>query len=133
MSLVCNGKAEVCELMNVSTSELELRALMVAGLDGDATAHRTLLERLSNQLRGYYKGQLNRIGRGPVEAEDLVQEALIAIHTRRHTYDLSQPFTPWVYAIARYKFVDYLRRTHGSIHDLPIEDSKEIPSPDDSG
>src|SRR6516165_1135889 len=105
--------------MSVPAAEPELRALMVAGLDGDAAAHRTLLERLSRQLRGYYKGHLDRAGRGAVEAEDLVQEALIAIHTRRHTYDPSQPFTPWVYAIARYKFLDYLRRTRVSAQDLP--------------
>jgi hypothetical protein len=24
-----------------------------------------------------------------------VQEALIAIHTQRHTYDRSEPLTPW--------------------------------------
>ena len=58
--------------MNVSTSELELRALMISALDGDAAAHRTLLENLSSWLRGYFTRQLNRIGRGPVEAEDLV-------------------------------------------------------------
>lgn len=67
----------------------------------------------------------------PVEAEDLVQEALMAIHTRRHTYDPSQPFTPWLYAIARYKFVDYLRRTRTSMQDLPIEDTREISTPAD--
>jgi len=119
--------------MTVSPNESELHALMVAGLAGDAAAHRTLLERLSRQLRGYFNGRLNRIGRGPVEAEDLVQEALIAIHTRRHTYDPSQPLTPWVYAIARYKFVDYLRRARASLSDLPIEDVKEITSRDDHG
>ena len=43
-----------------------------------------------------------------MEAEDLVQEVLIAIHTRRHAYDRSQLFTLWVAAIARYKFLDYL-------------------------
>jgi len=80
--------------MSVQQTEPELHALMVAGLAGDAAAHRELLERLSRQLRGYYKGQLDRIRRGTVEAEDLVQDALIAIHTRRHTYDPSQPFTP---------------------------------------
>ena len=119
--------------MRVQQTEPELHALMVAGLGGDAGAHRELLERLSRQLRGYYKGQLDRIRRGPVEAEDLVQEALIAIHTRRHTYDPSQPFTPWVYAIARYKFVDYLRRDHASLKDLPIEDVKEVTSREDQG
>jgi len=119
--------------MNVPATEPELHALMVAGLAGDAAAHRALLERLSTQLRGYFKGQLSRIGRGPVEAEDLVQEALMAIHTRRHTYDPTQLFTPWVYAIARYKFVDYLRRAQASRNDLPIEGAKETASPDDHG
>jgi RNA polymerase sigma-70 factor, ECF subfamily len=91
--------------MSVVTTEAELRALMISGLDGNASAHRALLEHLGGRLRGYFKNQLSRIGRGPVEAEDLVQEALIAIHTRRHTYDPAQPLTPWVYAIAHYKFL----------------------------
>ena len=117
--------------MDVPSSEPELRVLMTAGLDGDATAYKTLLERLSSQLRAYFKRHLNRLNRGPVEAEDLVQEALIAIHTRRHTYDRSQLLTPWVYAIARYKFVDYLRRTKQSAKDLPIEDAEEINVQDD--
>src|SRR2546427_1980098 len=129
----CNQSRGCDELMDIRSSEPDLRALMISGLDGDAAAHRALLEKLSGQLRAYFKGQLNRIGRGPVEAEDLVQEALIAIHTRRHTYDLSQPFTPWVYAIARYKFVDYLRRTRASVSDVPIEDTKETISRDDHG
>src|SRR5437879_9181161 len=112
--------------MDVPSSEPELRALMNAGLHGDAIAYKMLLERLSSQLRAYFKGQLNRLNRGPVEAEDLVQEPLIAIHTRRHTYDRSQLFTPWVYAIARYKFVDYLRRIKQSIKALLIEDPEKV-------
>lgn len=82
-------------------SELELRGLMRAGLDGDARAYRTLLDRLSRHLRAYYRGKLTRIGRSQTEAEDLVQDTLMAIHTRRHTYDTGEPFTPWVQAIAR--------------------------------
>ena len=45
-------------------------------------------------LRAYYRHRFARIGHGPTEAEDLLQEALIAVHTYRHTYDRSQPFTP---------------------------------------
>jgi hypothetical protein len=44
---------------------------MVAGLDGDAAAHRSLLERLSRHLRAYYKGRLAGIERSATEAEDL--------------------------------------------------------------
>jgi RNA polymerase sigma-70 factor (ECF subfamily) len=117
--------------MDVATVEPELRALMVAGLEGDAAAHKALLAKLSGYLRAYFKGQLARTGRGPVDSEDLVQETLIALHTRRHTYDRSQLLTPWVYAIARYKLVDYLRRTKASMKDVPIEEADEVLAHDD--
>jgi RNA polymerase sigma-70 factor, ECF subfamily len=48
-----------------------------------------------------------------------VQEALLAIHTQRHTYDPAEPLTPWVYAIARYKLIDHLRRNRASLADVP--------------
>lgn len=117
--------------MEVRSDEPGLKALMVAGLEGNETAYWALLNKLSDQLRAYFRGQLGRASRGQVEAEDLVQETLIAIHTRRHTYDGSQLFTPWLYAIARYKFLDYLRRTRASIKDVPIEEVPEIEAHDD--
>lgn len=104
---------------------------MRASLAGDSHAHRTLLSRLSAHLRAYYKSRLARIGRSATEAEDLVQEALMAIHTRRHTYDPAEALTPWVYAIARYKLIDHLRRTRSSMMDIPIEDAEEIMAHDD--
>jgi RNA polymerase sigma-70 factor, ECF subfamily len=104
---------------------------MIAAIDGDATAHRALLQRLSGHLRAYFKGRLSRAAQSSAEAEDLVQEALIAIHTRRHTYDPTKPFTPWVYAIARYKLVDHLRRTKSSSPNLSIEDAGELVAHDD--
>jgi RNA polymerase sigma-70 factor (ECF subfamily) len=115
----------------MAANEAELRSLMKASLRGDAVAYRTLLSRLSANLRGYYKGKLARIGRSATEAEDLMQEALMAIHTRRHTYDPAEPLTPWVYAIARYKLIDHLRRTRASMADLPINDAGEIMAQDD--
>jgi RNA polymerase sigma-70 factor, ECF subfamily len=45
---------------------------MIAGLDGDAAAHKTLLTALSGHLRAYFKRQLAGIGRRATEAEDLV-------------------------------------------------------------
>ena len=115
----------------MAANEAELWALMKASLRGDAAAYRTLLSRLSANLRAYYKGRLARIGRSAAEAEDLMQDALVAIHTRRHTYDPAQALTPWVYAIARYKLIDHLRHTRASMADLPIEDAKEITAQDD--
>src|SRR6266852_2404976 len=110
----------------MTTDETELKALMLASLDGDAASHRALLERLSRRLRAYYKGKLTGMGRGVSEAEDLVQEAVLAIHIKRHTYDPAEPLTPWVHAIARYKLIDFLRRTRTSISDVPIDEADTI-------
>lgn len=116
----------------MAANEAELSELMRAGLRGDATAYRTLLGRLSGNLRAYYKGKLARVGRSSTEAEDLTQEALMAIHARRHTYDPEAPLMPWVHAIARYKLIDHLRRTRTSMTDLPIESAEAILAQDDN-
>jgi RNA polymerase sigma-70 factor (ECF subfamily) len=98
--------------------EQKLRGLMLAGLAGEAQPYRQLLDDLSRLLRAYYA----RRAPPGVDAEDLVQEALIAVHTRRATYDATRPFTAWAYAIARYKLIDCLRR--GRLHlRAPIEDA----------
>lgn len=99
-------------------AEAELKALMLRALGGDGGAYRTLLQRLQSHLRAYYA---RRIGRA-AEAEDLLQETLIAMHTRRGTYDPTRPFTAWVYAIARYKLIDHFRRTKRRAED-PLDDT----------
>jgi RNA polymerase sigma-70 factor (ECF subfamily) len=83
---------------------------MLAGLAGEAEPYRRLLDELSGRLRAYYA----RRAPPGIDAEDLVQETLIAVHTRRATYDAAQPFTAWAFAIARYKLIDALRR--GRLH-----------------
>ena len=91
----------------MSTNEERLRQLLIRGLAGDAPAYHAFLKDLSAHLRAFLRGRLARL---PDEVEDLVQETLLAIHNKRHTYDAGQPLTPWVHAIARFKLVDLLRR-----------------------
>ena len=102
--------------------EAQLKALMVKGLSGDAAAHGQLLSRLSRYLRGYFA---RRMGAGAADLEDLVQDTLLAIHLKRASYDPAQPFTPWAYAVARYKLVDHFRRT-GARRTVPLEDAGEL-------
>jgi RNA polymerase sigma-70 factor (ECF subfamily) len=116
----------------MTTHEIELKALMLAGLDGDAASHRALLDRLSRRLRAYFKGKLAGTGRGASEAEDLVQETVLAIHIKRHTYNPAEPLTPWVHAIARYKLIDFLRRTRTSMADVPIDEADAVMAQDDN-
>ncbi|HXP40653.1 MAG TPA: sigma-70 family RNA polymerase sigma factor [Candidatus Acidoferrales bacterium] len=87
--------------------EERLRSLMLQSLAGDAVAYRMFLDELTARLRSYLR---RRLGGLPDEVEDLLQELLLAVHNKRHTYDPKQPLTSWVQAIAHYKLVDLLRR-----------------------
>ena len=107
-----------------NTSEERLRQLLLRGLDGDASAYQAFLKELTAHLRAYFRKRLSRL---PDEVEDLMQETLLAIHNQRHTYAASLPLTAWVHAIAKYKFVDLLRRraSRDQLND-PFDDAAEI-------
>lgn len=88
-------------------SEEQLKAWMVAGLGGDAGAHGALLRALLPILNTFYR---RRLGGVEAEVDDLVQDALIALHTRRSTYHSDRPFTAWLFAIAKNQLIDHIRR-----------------------
>lgn len=95
---------------------------MLASRGGDAAAYRELLRELAVHLRAYYR---RRLADGGSDAEDLVQETLIAVNARRASYDPSQPFTPWAYAMARYKLVDHFRKARVRAAE-PIDDHDDL-------
>ncbi|MBL8544659.1 MAG: sigma-70 family RNA polymerase sigma factor [Hyphomonadaceae bacterium] len=107
--------------------EAQLRALMLKGLAGDAAAHRAFLTEAAGMLRGYFR---NRLRTRPEDAEDLVQETLVALHTRRDSYDPNYPLTAWLYAIARYRLIDFLRRakhrSHASLDGIDVRDDDPV-------
>jgi RNA polymerase sigma-70 factor, ECF subfamily len=82
-------------------TEAELKALMTAGLGGDADAHRRLLAALAGRLRGYFRKRLH----------------------------VSLPLTPWVHALARYKLIDHLRRS-GARPTAPLDDADAVMAED---
>lgn len=104
----------------LNDSEAELHALMVRGLAGDAGAHKALLSILGTRFRVFFRSRM-RVG-DPSYIEDLVQETLIAIHTRRESYNPEQPLRAWVYAIARYKLIDHFRRSRSAGVSVPIDE-----------
>jgi RNA polymerase sigma-70 factor (ECF subfamily) len=103
---------------------------MLASLDGDARAYRALLDALGAALRIYYRRRLDSAD--AADEEDLVQDTLIAMHTRRATYDPGQPLTAWVYAIARYKLIDHYRRRKPR-RTVPLEDAGALFAEDETG
>lgn len=114
-------------MLQQDETEERLRPLMIRSLEGDSGAHRQLLGVLGRYLRGYFG---RRIGSTSAEVEDLVQETLLAVHLKRETYDRSLPFTPWAYALARYKLIDHLRRRNRTIQ-VPLDDAEALFATDD--
>jgi RNA polymerase sigma factor (sigma-70 family) len=96
--------ARMVNLKAAATPEVGWGSLMAAAQAGDADAYRRLLAELIPWLRRYYLRRLP-----PAATEDAVQDVLLAIHEKRHTYEPSRPFGPWLAAIARYKWIDRLR------------------------
>ncbi len=87
--------------------EATLARLMALSQQGDKQAYAALLESCQRWLRGYYSRRI-----APSSLDDLVQETLIALHTKRASWDPARPFLPWLAAIARYRWVDHLRKLY---------------------
>ncbi|WP_084366670.1 sigma-70 family RNA polymerase sigma factor [Rhizobium sp. RU36D] len=87
--------------------ERELAMLLQAAIGGDEKAYAAFLTRTAALVRGFAR---RKIVHGGVDPEDVVQETLLAIHTKRHTWMVDAPVLPWIYAIARYKLIDAFRR-----------------------
>lgn len=104
--------------------EAELHALFLRGQGGEHAAYGAFLQKLSAHLRAFLT---RRLFGWPDEVEDLVQECLLAMHNKRHTYQSDQPLTAWVHAIARYKLIDLLRSKSGreALHD-PLDDDLAV-------
>ncbi|WP_376876149.1 sigma-70 family RNA polymerase sigma factor [Albirhodobacter sp. R86504] len=90
--------------------------LLRAANAGDAKAYGLFLTSVTPVIRAV----VHRRG-GGVDAEDIVQEVLLAIHTRRQTWREEDPVAPWVYAIARHKVIDAFRK-RGTRVMVPIEE-----------
>jgi RNA polymerase sigma factor (sigma-70 family) len=99
---------------------------MEQSLQGDARAYEQLLTSLTIGLKRVVR---RRAHAGGVDAEDIVQEVLLALHLKRGTWIRGTPVAPWVAAIARNKIVDALRR-RGQRTGIPIESVIETLSSD---
>jgi RNA polymerase sigma-70 factor (ECF subfamily) len=98
---------------------------MRAASAGDGAAYNLCLREMAQVLRPLVRRGLSRAGANPAETEDVVQDILIAVHLKRHTWDQTRPIGPWISGIARYKIIDNMRR-RGFRTELPIEDFAEI-------
>jgi RNA polymerase sigma-70 factor (ECF subfamily) len=94
----------------VREREDEWTGLMRSAISGDSAAYHRLLKAVTPVLRAAARRGLARAGQPVDQSEDIVQEILLAVHLKRHTWDVDAPFAPWLFAIARNKLIDALRR-----------------------
>jgi RNA polymerase sigma-70 factor (ECF subfamily) len=100
-----------------------LDALLRAANHGDQRAYADFLRAVTPLVRGIARSR--GAGLGADVCEDIVQETLLAIHQKRHTWREDTAVRPWLYAIVRYKVVDAFR-ARGRRVLVPIEDFAEV-------
>jgi RNA polymerase sigma-70 factor, ECF subfamily len=114
----------------VQDREAEWADLMRLAIAGDEAAYRRLLAAMTPWLRALARRGLARSGNSDADAEDIVQETLLAIHLKRHTWDTSRPIGPWLRAITRNKLIDSLRRRGGRT-DVSIDGMEDFLTADE--
>jgi RNA polymerase sigma-70 factor (ECF subfamily) len=108
----------------VREHEEEWAALMRRGNTGDDGAYRQLLGAITPILRAVARRGLARAGQPVDQSEDIVQDTLLAVHLKRHTWDPEALFSPWLFAIARNKLIDALLRRGCRV--VNIDDFSEV-------
>ncbi len=105
--------------------EASMAHMMAAAQRGDREMYRVLLGEVQLWLARYFRKRVP-----PAQLDDLVQEVMMAVHAKRATWDPTRAFYPWLAAIARYRWVDHLRKVYRSAEDElgdhdAAEDSEE--------
>jgi RNA polymerase sigma-70 factor (ECF subfamily) len=75
-------------------------------LAGDRAAYAEIVRRYQAPLYRY----VMRLVKTPEEASDQLQESLVKAFRNLGKFDVSRPFGPWLYRIARNTCLDHLRR-----------------------
>lgn len=95
--------------MNNSELEISLAALANRSRNGDKAAYGDFLRTLTPVLRRMIYHPMAAYAQQHA-IEDVVQETLLTVHLKLHTYDPAYPFLAWVRVVVKHKMIDYLRR-----------------------
>ncbi len=92
------------------TLEERLKKLFLTGGAGDGKAYAEFLEVSAKIVRSNLRKTLPGSGVFSRDLiEDLVQDVLLALHQKRHTFRDEYPILPWLFAIARHRWIDIAR------------------------
>lgn len=93
-------------------------------MDDGASSYRRFLDGdwdgLMEIIDAYYDGlvlYLNRYLNNPQDAEDMAEETILTLTTKRPSFRGQSSFKTWLYAIGRNNALCYLRKTH---REMPV-------------
>ena len=109
----------------MSGREDEWRRWMLAAREGDEACYKRLLADVARHVRVWVRRSMRDLGQAEADLEDVVQETLLALHLKRHTWNAEEKFSPWLNAIVRHKVIDAARRRTGRRW-VPIDDLVEV-------
>jgi RNA polymerase sigma-70 factor, ECF subfamily len=93
-----------------STLEERLKTSFLAGDSGDERAYTEFLELTAKIVRSNLRKTIpSSQSHSRDLLEDLVQDVLLAVHQKRHTFRSDYPILPWLFAIARHRWIDIAR------------------------
>lgn len=100
-----------------------LAQLMQAAQNGNKRAYAQLFHTITPLLKSFVARRLSNAS----DVDDVVQDILLSIHRASHTYESDRSFIVWMYAIARFRLTDHLRRLYaaGKIKSVPLDDMAE--------
>lgn len=88
--------------------EGDLANLLCAAVKGDQRSYAVFLKEASCIVRSMVAVRQGNLSEDT--QEDILQEILLAIHAKRHTWDRHTHALAWIRAVARYKLIDIQRR-----------------------
>src|SRR5690348_13497804 len=105
----------------------EDQELMAAFYACSEDAFETLAARWWERLFVFFRNS----GESPSNAEDLAQDTLVRLYQTKYkrSYDVRRPFKPFLFTIARNRWVEELRRRGRSPGEVPLDIARDEISP----
>jgi RNA polymerase sigma factor (sigma-70 family) len=92
--------------MNRTDREEVFRETLLAWKNGDVGAFERIVR---TTMRWAYAVALGFVGNAE-DAWDLSQEAFMAVHRARKSFDADRPFLPWFYRVLRNRCLNHLKK-----------------------
>lgn len=99
----------------------EFSELAKQALDGDLQSYQILLKKTYEELLPFVSRKIYE----EKDRDDVLQEILISIHKSLSNFETSRSYLPWVYTIANFRIVDYIRSKKKESQRVTFEESLE--------